>query len=300
MHGGWAGGCVWLDEWTCVDMQQYTLLNFLRYNDSTQFLVSGNEAQMGACFSTFRGVDVNADAIGQSAFFFNLCGGHRCVLTTCHRSDATLFGWYTSLSDGGSRAHLDISAQVRQAKVDFPVRDHARWHLVISHAKRKAINRREMLRLKPADAVFYPMVSSTGCTNETQDIWLWPRVEVYACTRSTTKGLRNGMLYIVQQVGETTLLEGDISLSKQEVSKYLRPSFAQTYAGSQAVTLQGRVELCDTSSPRFTTRMLLMGLSRATAYDLVQLEWIKTSHVSKKKKQQLFLFSSNSLKWKHN
>ncbi len=254
-------------------MQQYTLLNFLRYNDTgSQFLVSGNVAQMGACFSSFRGVEVNVDQIGQSEYFFNLCGGHRCVLTTCHRSDAALFDWYTSLSDGGSRAHLDIAAQVRQAKADFPVRDHARWHLCISHAKRKAINRREMLRLKPSDAVFYPMVSCPGSTNENQDLWLWPGAEVYACTRSTTKGLRNGMLYIVQLVGETTVLEGGVSLTKQEVSKYLRPSFAQTYAGSQAVTLQGRVELCDTTNHRFTTRMLLMGLSRATAYTLVQVE----------------------------
>jgi len=37
------------------------------------------------------------------------------------------------------------------------------------------------------------------------------------------------------------------------------------------LTLDGRVELCDTSSPRFTSRMLLMGLSRATAATCVQV-----------------------------
>ena len=109
-------------------------------------------------------------------------------------------------------------------------------------------------------------------------MWLGPGAEVYACVRSITKGLRNGMLYKIEKVGEQTILEsppsagvGDIALTKEEASKLLRPSFAQTYAGSQAVTLQGRVELCDTTSPRFTTKMLLMGLSRATAYHLVQV-----------------------------
>ena len=166
---------------------------------------------------------------------------------------------------------MTIAEQVWDAKKDFPKREAACWHLVVSHAKRIATNRREMLRLKPADAVFYPRVSSSGSVSENQDMWLWPGSEVYACARSITKGLRNGMLYKIEKVGEQTVLEGDIALTKEEASKLLRPSFAQTYAGSQAVTLQGRVELCDTTSPRFTTKMLLMGLSRATAYHLVQV-----------------------------
>ena len=136
---------------------------------------------------------------------------------------------------------------------------------------KKKINRREMLRLKPQDAVFYPMVSCPGATNENQDMWLWPGAQVYACCRSVQRGLRNGMLYNVEEVGETTQLEGGITLNKEQASRWLRPSFAQTYHSSQGLTLEGRVELCDTSSPRFTTRMLLMGLSRATEANLVQL-----------------------------
>ena len=102
---------------------------------------------------------------------------------------------------------------------------------------------------------------------ENQDLWLWPGAEVYACTQ----GLRNGMLYTVQSVGETTLLEGGISLTKEEISKYLRPSFAQTYHSSQGLTLEGRVQLCDSGHKHFTSRMLLMGLSRARGAELVQV-----------------------------
>ena len=127
-----------------------------------------------------------------------------------------------------------------------------------------------MLRLKPADAEFYPMVSAS-MASEPQDMWLWPGTQVYACCRSVQRGLRNGMLYNVEVVGETTRLAGGISLDKEQASRWLRPSFAQTYHSSQGLTLEGRVELCDTSSPRFTTRMLLMGLSRATEANLVQL-----------------------------
>ena len=269
IHGSFQGA-VCLDEWTNLDMTQYVLLNTLTYS-GTQFIVSGDANQMGACFSSFRGVPVDTDQIEQSQFFFDLCGGTRCILTECKRSDKSLFDWYTSIAEGGSRFELDIKEQVKQAKKDFPRRDHARWHLCISHAKRKAINRREMLRLKPADAVFYPRVAAPGMTSEPQDLWIWPGVQLYACTRSVTKGLRNGVLYTVEVVGETTLLEGGLSLTKEEVSKYLRPSFAQTYHSSQGLTLEGRVQLCDSGHNHFTSRMLLMGMSRGRGHELVQV-----------------------------
>ena len=67
------------------------------------------------------------------------------------------------------------------------------------------------------------------------------------------------------------MLEGGINLSKEEISKYLRPSFAQTYHSSQGLTLEGRVQLCDSCHKHFTSRMLLMGLSRARGAELVQV-----------------------------
>ena len=104
---------------------------------SAKFIISGDGAQMGACFSTFRGVPVDADQIGQSQFFFDLRGGTRCILTECKRSDKALFDWYTSISEGGSRYELELKDKVKQARRDFRWRGQARWHLCISHAKRR-------------------------------------------------------------------------------------------------------------------------------------------------------------------
>jgi hypothetical protein len=107
-------------------------------------------------------------------------------------------------------------------------------------------------------------------TCASQDMWVWPGMQLFACVRSVTKGLRNGLLYSVEAVGET-LTVGGATLSLEEASKWLRPSFAQTYASSQGLTLEGRVQLCDSGHKNFTTRMLLMGLSRARGSDLVQV-----------------------------
>jgi hypothetical protein len=218
---------------------------------------------------------VDSDEISQSAFFHHLCGGHVCRLTECRRSDRPLFDWYTSLGTGGSRHALPLTEQVRQARAAFPAAGRARWHLVVSHFKRLAINRREMLRQRPHDAVFVPRVLTTGMTCASQDMWVWPGMQLFACVRSVTKGLRNGLLYTVEEIRddhqEKSLKVGGATLTLEEASKFLRPSFAQTYASSQGLTLEGRVQLCDSAHKNFTTRMLLMGLSRARGGDLVQV-----------------------------
>ena len=101
-------------------------------------------------------------------------------------------------------------------------------------------------------------------------------MQLFACVRSVTKGLRNGLLYTVEEVLQDdslikSLKVGGATLTLEEASKFLRPSFAQTYASSQGLTLEGRVQLCDSGHKNFTTRMLLMGLSRARGGDLVQV-----------------------------
>ena len=131
--------------------------------------------------------------------------------------------------------------------------------------------RRQMLVQKPHDAVFVPRVLTTGQICAAQDMWLWKGMEMFASVRSVTKGLRNGMLYSVQEVNGETIKVGGATLTLAEASRYLRPSFAQTYASSQGLTLEGRVQLCDSGHKNFTACMLLMGLSRARSFDLVQV-----------------------------
>ena len=73
-----------------------------------------------------------------------------------------------------------------------------------------------MLRFKPADSVFYPRVDAPGMTSEPQDMFLWPNIQVCACTRSLTNSLRYITIYSIVSVGEDTVLDGDF-LTKEEV-----------------------------------------------------------------------------------
>ena len=120
LHGTYTGA-VWLDGWTTLDAGQYVLRNALTFG-SCQFIISRDQNQMGSCFSSCRGIPVDGDQIGESQFFHALCGGTRCVLTECKRSDETLFDWFASLGEKGSRFDLTLAEQVKQARRDFPKR----------------------------------------------------------------------------------------------------------------------------------------------------------------------------------
>jgi hypothetical protein len=59
-------------------------------------------------------------------------------------------------------------------------------------------------------------------------------------------------------------------LTRAECVRSLRLASALTYASCQGLTLKGRVRL-ETDSPNMTLRHLYVGISRATAADLVEV-----------------------------
>ena len=195
------------------------------------------------------------------------------TLRVCRRSDEVLFDFYTSLSKGGARADTPLSDVVAEARQLFPKRGEADYHLVISHARRKAINKAFNLKRKPAGAVFYGKVPTPGLTSESQSMWLWPGLEVIACTRGASHGLRHNVRYRIEAVSAATVrLEGvQTTLSTELAARHLRLPWASTYASAQGLEFDGRLELCDLSSRHLSRAHLLVGLSRARAHTLVQL-----------------------------
>jgi len=59
-------------------------------------------------------------------------------------------------------------------------------------------------------------------------------------------------------------------LTRGECVKSLRLAYALTYASCQGLTLKGLVRL-ETDSPNMTLRHLCVGISRATAANLVEV-----------------------------
>ena len=128
------------------------------------------------------------------------------------------------------------------------------------------INRHQNLSLKPAGATFIraPMATRTG--NNPQSMWIWPGISLIGAGGKCLKGL----FYDVEAVGPDFVVLNTGRLSHQECVRSLRLPYALTYASCQGLTLKGRIRL-ETESTHMTLRHLYVGISRATAADLVEV-----------------------------
>ena len=175
---------------------------------------------------------------------------------------AHLFHFITGLYPSGALGHLALPDQVALAKKVFPRQPgHARWNLVISHAKRKIINKvcyfanatGERRAVRYADELVEEIYS--GC----------PLIG-----NSTAKNIVNGVLYECRGFTDThlTLLEtesGDQLDVPVEHAKFLRISFAITLAAIQGRTLHGLTRIWDTDGNKhFSSKHLAMAIGQVT------------------------------------
>ena len=145
----------------------------------------------------------------------------------------------------------------------------ANFTLVISHDKRKKINREQNLRQRPKDAIFLraPKVT-TGQGNTPQNMWIWKGLRLIGAGGKLLKGV----FYQVESCdNETVRLTSGETLSHDETIKCLRLSYAITYASSQGLSLQGIVRLEDTTNKHFGLRHLYVGSSRCTSCFLLEI-----------------------------
>ena len=139
--------------------------------------------------------------------------------------------------------------------------------LTMSHKRRVQINRQQNQLLKPAVAATFiraPLATRAG--NQPQSMWVWPGLQLIGAGGKCLKGL----FYTVEGVDDDGVVLNTGRLSHQECVRSLRLPYALTYASCQGLTLKGRIRL-ETESPNMTLRHLYVGISRATAANLVEV-----------------------------
>ena len=148
-----------------------------------------------------------------------------------------------------------------------------RWNLVISHRRRKQINTKLNRYFCPAEGqtLFIP-ATQTSAKAGGQDMFIWPGVQLLGCVVQEKRGVRNGCLYTIDRIeDEDKVFLHDVqhAFTLDQVRKWLRLSFAQTYASCQGTEFDGSLCLWDTNHIFFTRRHLFVGLSRAKDGSLV-------------------------------
>ena len=263
INGASSCDCLWVDEISQLDVGLWLQLSKLTYT-GMQFLLSGDFNQFSPIGNSFRGSMIPENAFETSGLLHTLAGGNRLELVECRRSDAELFGFYSSLIAGGSRFELGLADAVREAKELLTYDGLAEHNLVISHQRRIRLNRDLNQQLAPMGAIRLEITGKASRGNSAQTMLLWPGIVLIGCLAVSKHGIQNGVLYTVESVTrEAVVLVGGVSLSHAHAKTCLRLSYAQTYASCQGSEFDGPLRLHDTSHKFFTRKHLFVGLSRA-------------------------------------
>ena len=227
-----------------------------------RFILLGDFFQLPAICDFWAGRELKENGFENGRLLWELCGGNVIHMTQCRRSAGThLFHFITGLYPSGALGHLALPDQVALAKKVFPRQPgHARWNLVISHAKRKIINK-----------VCY----FANATGERRAVHYADELveEIYVgCPligNTTAKNITNGVFYECQGFNDThlTLLEtesGEQLDVPVEHAKFLRISFAITLAAIQGRTLHGLTRCWDCDNKNFSSKHLAMAVGRVT------------------------------------
>ncbi len=74
---------------------------------------------------------------------------------------------------------------------------------------------------------------------------------------------RNGVSYVVESIGEDSIVAGGIRLTFVHLASTMRLPWAQTYASCQGTEFEGSLAIHDSDNKHFTMRHLFVALSRA-------------------------------------
>lgn len=263
-----------VEELTQINSQLWSDLALCRFK-GVAFVCAGDFGQFAPICEHWCGCPVPEGSLENSDMLWEMCGGNRLTLTENMRSDARLFDAYTNLGD-------NLQEALERARALFPVTSRpARYTLTISHKNRMRINRmRNMEDAKDWDSVFLKAPKETRGGNQPQDMILWKGLQLIGAGHRCLKGL----FYEVEEVCNDShdlgakcpqinlvKLTSGLVLTHEQAVQSLRLCYSLTYASCQGLTLPGVVRL-DTKSEHFTLKHLYVGLSRATAADLVEVE----------------------------
>jgi 5-methylcytosine-specific restriction endonuclease McrA len=203
----------------------------------------------------------------RSVLFWRLAGGNLVKATVNRRFDPEHFQRYKAYR----RMPLDLA--LADARVRYPCVGEPDWHLVVSHALRRRLNR----ELNAAAARKY--YESTGHwalplgeTFDAQRMWLFPGVRLIGAANG--KGVINGLLYEVLSAGRDlrlkTLDTEELLTLPLEAVRNLRLAYALCVYTTQSLTLPGTVRLY-AYEKHFGRRHLLVGMSRVKHASLLQV-----------------------------
>ena len=265
---GQCRGTTWLiiEEITMIDPNLWADLCALEMLGRIRMLLLGDFKQFPSVVNSWYGCPLKT-SLKDSEMLKGLAQGCYHLLTENRRSDQVVFDFITSLNIDEAD-ELELEEALEKGRKLFPVTSSTPdTTLVISHARRLAINKLVNEKLRPPDAIFLkaPLEKQSG--NASQDMYVWPGLRLIGAGGSVYKGM---FVSVTACDSETVSLDNGMDLQHEAAQKCLRLSHSITYASSQGLTLSGRLRL-ECSNRHFTQRHLYVGCSRCTHSSLLEV-----------------------------
>ena len=129
---GWKGWLL-IDELSMLSLALITVMDNLRLG-GCKICLFGDWDQLPAVGQSWRGKNLDPKVFQHSNTLKRWSCNTLFRLTTCHRSDATHFQFYTELSN------TDLATAIRWTRAAYRQSSDADIHFVVSHRKRRALN----------------------------------------------------------------------------------------------------------------------------------------------------------------
>ena len=208
---------------------------------------------------SLQGTNSTQGNIENSALVWELAQGRLVHLTQCRRSDPSLFQLYTT------------PPSIEALKALLPYRGMARWNLTVSHRCRKRLNERKNRQCRELDHI---CLEADKRFPQSQKVYLAVGVPLVACKTWESEGITNASFWTVVALSPLRL-ESEagkvIEFDPARCQEYFRLAHAMTYQVSQGRTLPGTVCLWEVGSSDCGAKHIRVGLSRATAAELVSI-----------------------------
>jgi hypothetical protein len=250
-----------IDEFSQIDAVLWCHLAGILHHSGAALIIAGDWAQLGPVCDYIGGKA--CPSMQGRAFLREKCS-HFLRLTTCRRSDARLFDFYTMVADS---SNTNLVYWVDQARTMFPrLPGHSPVNLVCSHRRRVSLNHALQEYYRPREGCIWVDPGQSKATHcHPQPMWLWVGQDLICST--IRKGLRRQWTYkIVELSDRDAVLEAPDGtrterIAHQMVAQAFRLSFARTYHSSQGCEWP-RVRLWDFDSTFLTKSHIVVGLSR--------------------------------------
>ena len=187
-----------------------------------------------------------------SYVLWELCGGNRINLTTCRRSDDTLFNM------------LEDKNIMKLTKNDFN-RSMTDIHICYTNNKRKEINK-EMMKQKSKDKKHVIKLDAIPTDDRTQDVLLYVGCPVIAKKNCKNKGFVNNDQFSIKHINEEYMIleeaERTIEIKNEDFQRNFCVAYCITTHSSQGATIDKQYTIHEFD--KMDKRLRYVSLSRST------------------------------------